>query len=125
MSDTLQTQICEELKVRPKHLNPEEGRQQSLTVWGVQLVSFKWLARHYGIPAATAKQHLARFAQAHSQQVKVTYLLAGLTKEQPARHVVLLVPGELLKQRRDGMDTETALHVYSLQPAQLKAGQPR
>lgn len=43
----------------------------------VQVVTYKWLAREYTLPAATAKRLLATFAEAHSGKVSVTYLLSG------------------------------------------------
>ena len=86
----------------------------------VQIVSFKWLARDYGISATAAKQHLQTFAKQHSKTVRVTYLLAGLTPEDPPRHVVQLVNQGQLKERRAALDSETSLHIYSVQPAQIK-----
>ena len=91
-----------------------------LTAAWLQIVSFKWLARHHSISAAAAKQHLQAFAKQHSKSLTVTYLLSGFTQDEPPRHVVQLVNQGQLKERRAALDSETSFHVYSVQPAQIK-----
>lgn len=52
----------------------------------VQVVTYKWLAREYKLPAATAKRLLSKFAEAHSGKVSVTYLLSGYQPLQTAEN---------------------------------------
>ena len=99
---------------------PTPATFSCFTAAWLQIVSFKWLARHHGISAAAAKQHLQAFAKQHSKSVTVTYLLAGFTQDEPPRHVVQLVNQGQLKKRRAALDSETSFHIYSVQPAQIK-----
>ena len=47
----------------------------------VQVVTYKWLARHCAISAALAKQLLYAFAEAHRGKVAATYFLSGWAKD--------------------------------------------
>ena len=85
-----------------------------------QVVSFKWLAYHFEVPASLAKQILFTFLEQHSKEVSATYLLAGWTKDDTTRHVVQLVGTKALQEQRSCLTSETSLHVYSIQPSQPK-----
>lgn len=93
---------------------------ESLVTEELQVVSFKWLCRHYDIPAATAKQLLFNFVEQNNSQVNATYLLAGWSKQDDSRHIVQLVGQKALQSKRTCLKTETSLHVYSVQPSQPK-----
>ena len=85
-------------------------------------MTFKWVARHFGVPTNVAKQLLFSFQEAHSGKVKATYLLAGWTKQQPRQHVVQLTPAEQLSTASINLDPVTSMHVYSVQPSQPQVG---
>ena len=85
------------------------------------MVTYKWLARQYGISANLAKQVLFAFFEAHRDAVAAMYLLAGWTKgTDPPQHVVSLVNSAQLPKKRAALEPVTSLHVYSLQPSQPK-----
>lgn len=114
----------------------------------LQVVTYKWLARHFGLPASLAKQLLFAFVEAHRGKAAATYFLSGWTKETSGpqqqngtagaagshaessggdgdggggrRHVAQLVDAARLEARRAELATVTSLHVYSVQPAQPK-----
>ena len=86
----------------------------------MQVISYKWLARKFGLPCNLAKQTLFAFLEQHRGKVKATYLLAGWTKTDPRQHTVQLVDSEHLSTRRSALDPVTSMHVYSLQPTQPK-----
>ncbi len=86
----------------------------------LQVISYKWLARKFGLPCNLAKQTLFAFLEQHRGKVKATYLLAGWTKTDPRQHTVQLVDSEHLSTRRSALDPVTSMHVYSLQPTQPK-----
>ena len=87
-----------------------------------QVISYKWLARKFGLPCNLAKQTLFSFLEQHRGKVKATYLLAGWTNTEPRQHTVQLVDSEHLSTKRSSLDPVTSMHVYSLQPAQPKVG---
>ncbi|KAL3143752.1 hypothetical protein ABBQ32_003584 [Trebouxia sp. C0010 RCD-2024] len=86
----------------------------------LKVISYKWLARKFGLPCNLAKQTLFSFLEQHRGQVKATYLLAGWTNTEPRQHTVQLVDSEHLSTKRSSLDPVTSMHVYSLQPAQPK-----
>ncbi|KAK9853083.1 hypothetical protein WJX84_008703 [Apatococcus fuscideae] len=86
----------------------------------LQVVSFKWLSRRYGLPVNLAKQLLFAFVEKHKSKAKATYLLAGWTKAEPSQHIVTLVDQDKLLKSRDALAPVTSLHVYSIQPTQPK-----
>lgn len=86
----------------------------------LKVISYKWLARKFGLPCNLAKQTLFAFLEQHRGKVKATYLLAGWTSTQPRQHTVQLVDSEHLSTRRSALDPVTSMHVYSLQPTQPK-----
>ncbi|KAL0049157.1 hypothetical protein WJX82_007778 [Trebouxia sp. C0006] len=86
----------------------------------LKVISYKWLARKFGLPCNLAKQTLFAFLEQHRGKVKATYLLAGWTKTDPRQHTVQLVDSEHLSTRRSALDPVTSMHVYSLQPTQPK-----
>lgn len=89
--------------------------------WQVlQVISYKWLARHFDLSCNVAKQALFAFLEKHRGKVKATYLLAGWTTGEPPQHVVQLVDSEQLTTSRSALDPVTSMHVYSLQPTQPK-----
>ena len=88
----------------------------------LQVISYKWLARKFGLPCNVAKQTLFAFLEQHRGKVKATYLLAGWTTTEPRQHTVQLVDSEHLSTRRSSLDPVTSMHVYSLQPTQPKVG---
>ncbi|KAK9801868.1 hypothetical protein WJX73_003889 [Symbiochloris irregularis] len=93
---------------------------ESLVCEELKAISFKWLARHFDIPASLAKQLLFSYTEKHRDRVCATYLVAGWTKEQCPRHVVQLVGQKCLQKLRSTLKKETSLHVYSIQPSQPK-----
>ena len=88
------------------------------------MVTYKWLARHFSLSAALAKQLLFAFAEAHRAKADITYLLSGWThpgKDGNGRqHVVHLVDAARLQERLADLDSVTGLHIYSVQSAQPK-----
>ncbi|KAK9833500.1 hypothetical protein WJX84_002930 [Apatococcus fuscideae] len=86
----------------------------------LQVVSFKWLSRRYGLQVNIAKQLLFAFVERHKSKVKATYLLAGWTKSEPSQHIVRLVDQDKLLKSRETLAPVTSLHVYSIQPTQPK-----
>lgn len=86
----------------------------------LKVISYKWLARKFGLPCNLAKQTLFSFLEQHRGKVKATYLLAGWTNTEPRQHTVQLVDSEHLSTKRSSLDPVTSMHVYSLQPAQPK-----
>ena len=85
------------------------------------MVTYKWLARHFSLSAALAKQLLFAFAEAHRSKADITYLLSGWTHAGNSRqHVVHLVDAARLQERLADLDPVTGLHIYSVQPAQPK-----
>lgn len=86
----------------------------------LKVISYKWLARKFGLPCNVAKQTLFAFLEQHRGKVKATYLLAGWTTTEPRQHTVQLVDSEHLSTRRSSLDPVTSMHVYSLQPTQPK-----
>lgn len=114
-----------------------------LNTWAVvsmQVVTYKWLARHFGVSASLAKQLLFAFFEAHRSSVAATYFLSGWTKldtggnssgqdgsggssgggDGGRRHVAQLVDAARLESRQSELAEVTSLHVYSVQPAQPK-----
>ena len=86
----------------------------------MQVVSFKWLARQFSIPANVAKKILSEFLEKHQGKVSATYLISGWTKGPEPEHTIQLVDSESLIERRKTLDPITSLHVYSVQPTQPK-----
>jgi len=86
----------------------------------LQAISFKWLARHFSVPANDAKRLLFEFAEKHRGRVSSTYLIAGWTKSGNPQHIVQLVDATAVADRRSKLDPVTSLHVYSIQPAAPK-----
>lgn len=84
----------------------------------LQVISFKWLARHFSIPADAAKRLLFEFTEGHKDKISATYLISGWTKASQPQHTVELVDAKALAQRRSKLDPVTSLHVYSVQPVQ-------
>ena len=114
----------------------------------MQVVTYKWLARHCAISASLAKQLLFAFAEAHHGKVAATYFLSGWTKPVTdasssggggdgadgnviagggggRRHIAQLVDAARLDNRKAELAEVTSLHVYSVQPAQPKVGPQR
>ena len=87
----------------------------------LQAISYKWLARHFSVPANDAKRHLFEFAEKHRNKVASTYLVAGWTKGANSHHVVQLVDASAVADRRSKLEPVTSLHVYSIQPTAPKA----
>ena len=74
--------FVEKILVREGFLtSTRKGDPHSREQFSVQCVSYKWISRHFDIPANHAKQILFQFAEAHKKKVSVTYLLAGWTRE--------------------------------------------
>lgn len=86
----------------------------------LQVVSFKWLARHFSVPANTAKKVLSEFLEKNQGKVSATYLISGWTKGPEPEHSIQLVDAGSLTERRKKLDPITSLHVYSVQPTQPK-----
>jgi DNA polymerase subunit Cdc27 len=86
------------------------------------MVSYKWVARQYDIPANYAKQLLFKLAESQRGKMQATYLLAGWQQDgQGGRlHTVQLVDASLLAREKARFAPLTGLHVYSLQPSQPK-----
>ena len=89
----------------------------------LQAISYKWLARHFSVPANDAKRHLFEFAEKHRNKVASTYLVAGWTKGANSHHVVQLVDASAVADKRSKLEPVTSLHVYSVQPTAPKACQ--
>jgi DNA polymerase subunit Cdc27 len=110
----------------------------------VQVVTYKWLARHCAISASLAKQLLFAFAEAHRGKIAATYFLSGWTKPvadascsgsggadgcgtagggSGRRHIAQLVDAARLEDRKAELAEVTSLHVYSVQPVQPKVRQ--
>ncbi len=106
--------------MRTQQLITTESDLCSSSSCSLQVISYKWLARKFGLPCNLAKQTLFAFLEQHRGKVKATYLLAGWTKTDPRQHTVQLVDSEHLSTRRSALDPVTSMHVYSLQPTQPK-----
>ena len=87
----------------------------------LQAISYKWLARHFSVPANDAKRLLFEFAEKHRNKVASTYLVAGWTEGANPHHTVQLVDASAVADRRSKLDPVTSLHVYSIQPTAPKA----
>lgn len=87
----------------------------------MQAVTYKWLARHFSLPANHAKRLLFEFAEKYRNKVASTYLVAGWTKGADPHHVVQLVDASEVADRRTKLEPVTSLHVYSIQPTPPKA----
>jgi hypothetical protein len=86
----------------------------------LQVVSFKWLARQFSIPANAAKRILLEFVESNHDKVSATYLISGWTKSCEPQHTVYLVDARAVAEHRKKLDPMTSLHVYSVQPVQPK-----
>ncbi|BDA44170.1 probable DNA polymerase delta subunit 3 at N-terminal half [Coccomyxa sp. Obi] len=93
---------------------------QELVGEQLKVVSFKWLARHFSVPANTAKKVLSEFLEKNQGKVSATYLISGWTKGPEPEHSIQLVDAGSLTERRKKLDPITSLHVYSVQPTQPK-----
>lgn len=89
-------------------------------IYRLQVVSFKWLARQFSVPANTAKKVLSEFLEKNQGKVSATYLISGWTKGPEPEHSIQLVDAGSLTERRKKLDPITSLHVYSIQPTQPK-----
>ena len=54
------------------------------------------------------------------QKVRACFLLSGWTRDNIPRHVVQVVDGSCLEDAKSQLSVVTALHVYSVQPSDLK-----
>lgn len=81
----------------------------------LQVVTYKWLARHHAIPYDVAKRVLYQFFTKQPQKVKAMFLLSGWTKNE-GRHTVKIVNGAELEAVKSMFTAITAMHVYSVQP---------
>ena len=89
-----------------------------------QVVTYKWVARHFGVPYDTAKRILYQFVTQHpGGVVRATFLLGGWTREAVARHVVRVVEAGAVESSKASLASITALHVYSVQPSCPKVGE--
>ena len=52
----------------------------TVSPWHPQVVSYRWLARHFNVPANLSKRVLAQYAEQHKGRVKTTYLVSGWLK---------------------------------------------
>ncbi|CAL8470151.1 g9693 [Coccomyxa elongata] len=93
---------------------------QELVGEQLKVVSFKWLARQFSVPANTAKKVLSEFLEKNQGKVSATYLISGWTKGPDPEHSIQLVDAGSLTERRKKLDPITSLHVYSVQPTQPK-----
>lgn len=85
---------------------------QSLVSEELKVVSYKWLARQYSVPANYAKQLLFKFAEQQGSKVKAVYLVSGHLKEDESKHVVRLVDAADLATCRDHFTAQTSIHVH-------------
>eukprot|EP00798_Chlamydomonas_sp_ICE-L_P032128 gene32128-16651_t len=87
----------------------------ALVTQELKVVSYKWLARNYAIPANRAKQILFKFAEQQRDKVKTTYLVSGWEKE-TNQHVFNVLDSAKLHAAREQLDPITSMHVYSVAP---------
>ena len=85
-----------------------------------QIVSFKWIAREYGLSAAQARRLLDQFASGAQlkDKVKRVHLLSGWTKQR--EHLVQLVPEHRLQEEESALQKVTSRFIYSIQPCVLQ-----
>eukprot|EP00884_Botryococcus_braunii_P011361 jgi/Botrbrau1/20225/Bobra.31_1s0022.1 len=88
----------------------------------LKMVSYKWVARNYDIPANLAKQLLFKLVESQRGKLQATYLLAGWTEgaQGSRQHTVQVVDASVLAREKARFSPITGLHVYSLQPSQPK-----
>ncbi len=63
-----------------------------------QVVSYRWLARHFNVPANLSKRVLAQYAEQHKGRVKTTYLVSGWLKVRRGQGRLSCASTALLRQ---------------------------
>lgn len=86
------------------------------------MVSYKWVAREFDIPANYAKQLLFKLVESQRNKCHATYLLSGWVEDGEGirQHVVQVVDASVLAREKARFSPITGLHVYSVQPSQPK-----
>eukprot|EP00198_Chlamydomonas_reinhardtii_P003874 XP_001693210.1 predicted protein [Chlamydomonas reinhardtii] len=84
----------------------------------LKVLSYKWVARQYSIPANRAKRVLFQFAEQQRDKVRTVYLVSGWTQHDPPSHVHQLVEAGQLQVCREAFGEVTGMHVYSVAPNQ-------
>ena len=70
-----------------------------------QIVSFKWIAREFGLNARQARRLLEEFASGKfKEKISRVHLLSGWTKTPKPAHTVQLVPEEKLSEVEGGLE---------------------
>ena len=79
-----------------------------------QLVTFRWFAQQYDVPAEQAKSVLQSYAADHDGEVSTVYLVGGSVKgDDSGRMQYKLVEATKLDETRQTLESTTC-HVYSL-----------
>lgn len=78
----------------------------------LKVVSYKWLARQYSLPANYAKQLLFKFVEQQAGKAKAVYLVSGYLKEDESKHVIRLVDASDLAKYREQFAVQTSIHVH-------------
>ena len=88
------------------------------------IVSFKYVAREFGLGAAQARRRVAEVARAceagEGPKIDKVYVLSGFTKAPSRRHVVQLVSSAKLDAAERALDEVTSKYIYSVQPCVLR-----
>ncbi|GAX72699.1 hypothetical protein CEUSTIGMA_g155.t1 [Chlamydomonas eustigma] len=81
----------------------------------LKVISYKWLARNYGISANLAKRVLLRFAEERKERLRIHFLISGKAKD--GAQVVTVVESGDVEGFRSKLDCITSSHIYSVAPA--------
>ncbi|TYH29941.1 hypothetical protein ES288_A01G054000v1 [Gossypium darwinii] len=88
---------------------------QALVSDKLQVVSYKWLSRHFLVSSNLAKRLLAEFVEKHGSGLEVVYSLSGWLKNSPSNYHIQLVSRHKLSEAKQEYDGNCRADVYSVQ----------
>ncbi|GMY12507.1 DNA polymerase delta subunit 3 [Fagus crenata] len=88
---------------------------QSLVSDTLQVVSYKWLSRHFLVSSNTAKRLLEELVEKHGSGLEVVYTLSGWLKNDPSNYHIRLVSSPKLTDSKQEFDGNCSVQVYSVQ----------